>query len=677
MSVFISSTSLDLQAHRAAVRRACDELGLGICDMRDFEAADLDAVRASLAQLDRARVYVGVFAHRYGFVMPGETRSVTECEFDRAAELGLERLCFLIDDKHDWPRSRTHRQQPQLVRALHQKVQSAGLVVARFTTPEQLQHAVYRALQSWMARQGLLGPRQIRAATPDFVGRTTDLELVLADFDRGACIRGVSGQGGVGKTELALKLAERLGSRYRDGQIMLDLRGFDSQHPPIPRRDILAHVIHAFRPEQRLPDGDAELEGLYQTVLAGKRVLLLLDNAASAEQVHRLQPPAGCALLLTSRRLLNLPGLLRHDLDALPLADAVVLLRALAARLTETEAETLASRLGRLPQALRLAGSLLAERADVSVAEYLSRLERLRLHERTGLSEVDASIALSEQALSQAVRSTWRELSVFAGGFEKGWAAAVWAVDAETAEDRLAELRRLSLLAWDADMEFHRLHDLVRDYAATHFDLAPRERAGRRHAELCCADVCAADDEYERGGVASGLRRFDRVWSEAQAASAWVRDRIHSDAGIAELCGWLVNGCWSVRDLRQHPRNQITWLEAALSAARAGGDRRGEGAALGNLGIAYAALGQVETAIGFYEQDLVIAREIGDRRGEANACWNRGNALVKLGRVAEAIPLMEVCVAFERELGHPNAEKHATTIEELRRRLTTATDGKQ
>src|SRR5262249_34180336 len=169
--VFLSSTSLDLAAHRAAGRRACDELSLGVLDMKDFEAADLDAARASLAKLDQAGVYVGVFAHRYGFVPPGDARSVTEQEFDRASALGLERLCFLLADGHPWPDGAAHRDQPPRVGALHQKVLNAGLVVARFTTPDDLRHAAFLALQRWMGRQGLLGPRQVRAAAADFVGR--------------------------------------------------------------------------------------------------------------------------------------------------------------------------------------------------------------------------------------------------------------------------------------------------------------------------------------------------------------------------------------------------------------------------------------------------------------------------------------------------------------------------
>jgi tetratricopeptide (TPR) repeat protein len=117
----------------------------------------------------------------------------------------------------------------------------------------------------------------------------------------------------------------------------------------------------------------------------------------------------------------------------------------------------------------------------------------------------------------------------------------------------------------------------------------------------------------------------------------------------------------------------IGYDEQYLAIAREIGDRCGEGAALGNLGLAYAALGQVDQAIGSYEQQLAIAREIGDRRGAAFCSWNWGEALVKLGRLAEAMPLLAVCLAYEREIGHPNAEKDAAYVERLRRQLSDET----
>jgi tetratricopeptide (TPR) repeat protein len=124
-----------------------------------------------------------------------------------------------------------------------------------------------------------------------------------------------------------------------------------------------------------------------------------------------------------------------------------------------------------------------------------------------------------------------------------------------------------------------------------------------------------------------------------------------------------------VLSLRQHPRDKIKWLERAISASREIGDRRGEGADLGNLGLAYAALGDARKAIEFYEQRMVIAREIGDRRGEAFGSWNLGLEYEKAGELDKAIFAMQICVDFEREVAHPDAEKDAARIEEIRQKL--------
>jgi predicted ATPase len=112
-------------------------------------------------------------------------------------------------------------------------------------------------------------------------------------------ISGLQGQGGIGKTALALVLANKLAKDYADAQIDLDLRG--TSPTPLAPADVMAHVIWAFQPTTKLPDEDAQLAALYRSVLQGKRVLLLLDNARDAAQVEPLLPPAGCLLLVTSR----------------------------------------------------------------------------------------------------------------------------------------------------------------------------------------------------------------------------------------------------------------------------------------------------------------------------------------------------------------------------------------
>ena len=123
----------------------------------------------------------------------------------------------------------------------------------------------------------------------------------------------------------------------------------------------MAQVIHAYRPTDRLPENQDELRGLYLSILAGKRALLLFDNAANKEQVEPLLPPANCAVLITSRIKFTLPGLKERDLDVLPTDKACELLLGIAERIGD-RAEELAKLCGYLPLALRNAASALAER---------------------------------------------------------------------------------------------------------------------------------------------------------------------------------------------------------------------------------------------------------------------------------------------------------------------------
>ncbi|HVI70342.1 MAG TPA: ATP-binding protein, partial [Pyrinomonadaceae bacterium] len=153
--------------------------------------------------------------------------------------------------------------------------------------------------------------RQLRAPVGDFVGREQQIQtLTSALRQRGsrASITGISGMGGIGKTELALIVAEHLADDYPDGQFFINLQGTDAN--PLPPAAVLATCIRAFLgPDARLPHELQQLSHLYQGVLAEKRVLLLLDNAVDSAQVRPLLPPAGSALLVTSRQSITLPGM--------------------------------------------------------------------------------------------------------------------------------------------------------------------------------------------------------------------------------------------------------------------------------------------------------------------------------------------------------------------------------
>ena len=327
---------------------------------------------------------------------------------------------------------------------------------------------------------------QLRAPLPDFVGREIELaQLEDAIAAGGATISGLRGMGGVGKTELALVLAHRLRDRYPDAQFYLDLKG--TSPTPLTAADAMAHVIRAYHPTEQLPEDEGELAAMYHSVLHGAgrsgrtRALLLMDNAAGRAQVEPLLPPASCLLLVTSRQRFALPGLVALDLDALPLEEAVELLCRIAPRLRHDRrpplnpprtvrggeagsspsregvrsssppasggdrggAIELAHLCGRLPLALRLAASALAERPDLPVDEYLDRLRQAG-HVRS--EWIQDPLLASYDLLSETMQDRWRMLAVFPGTFDRAGAAAVWGEQEGKTQEALSELVRYSML---------------------------------------------------------------------------------------------------------------------------------------------------------------------------------------------------------------------------------------
>jgi tetratricopeptide (TPR) repeat protein len=491
----------------------------------------------------------------------------------------------------------------------------------------------------------------------DFTGREAELNELRAGAANGASgIFGLRGQGGIGKTALALVLAHELAPQYPAAQIYLDLLATTT---PLTPGAALGKLIHAFDLNARLPDDLDQLQSLYRSLLHGQRALLFLDNALDAAQVTPLVPPAGCLLLLTSRQRFALPGLRPLNLDTLPRADSVALLRAIAPRI-ETHADTIAQLCGDLPLALRLAGSALAEREDLTPDGYVTKL-RTEQGRMTALGPVMASLALSYDLLTPDLQAAWRALAVVVGDFDQAAATAVigraaklgafralltWlrkrgAVTSETTEPNraMSDLLRYSMVEYDPETQRYRLHDLARDAARQRLEGDERDRAERRHAAHYAQALSAADDLYLKGGerVLAGLRLFDQERANIEAGQSWAAARAETDDEAARLCDDYPNAGVYVLELRQHPRDQIGWMEAALAAARKLENRANEGVHLGNLGNAYADLGAPRRAIEFYEQYLSIAREIGDRRGEGQALGNLGNAYYALGETRQAI----------------------------------------
>lgn len=488
---------------------------------------------------------------------------------------------------------------------------------------------------------------QLPPPVGDFTGRADELAELTAKLDQGGIsISGLHGLGGIGKTALALKLADQLKPRYPDAQFYLDLKG--ASREPLAVAEAMAHVIRAYHPTAKLPDTEAELQGLYRSVLQAQRALLLMDNAASAEQVDPLIPPGGCVLLVTSRRHFTLPGLYVKNLEALSPDDARQLLLAIAPRIGGL-ADEIAGLCGYLPLALRLAGSALVKFVNLTSSDYARRLQ----DRQRRLQLIEASLNLSYELLSEELQKWWRLLAVFPDTFEETAAAAVWNLEVDKAQDMLGELIAASMVEWNESARRYRLHDLARLFADSCLGTDERGGGKRVHATHYQTVLATANDLYFKGGgtVRGGSALFDLEWRNIEVGQAWAEAEAGGNDQAAELGITYPLGGAYVLNLRQHARERIRWLEVAVGAARRLKQRAREGTALGNLGLAYADLGEISRAVEFYEQYLAIASEIGDRRGEGVALGNLGNAYAGLGETRRAIEFYEQSLLISREIG--------------------------
>lgn len=519
---------------------------------------------------------------------------------------------------------------------------------------------------------------QLPADLPDFTGRGQDVERLLHLFLESsgqAVLSALGGMGGMGKTALAVHVAHKLAIHYPEAQLVVDLKG--TSEVPLSPAAAMGRVITAFEPQARLPEQVSEVAALYHSLLAGRRILLLLDNAKDAAQVRDLLPNPPSAALITSRRIIVLPGLTPLNLDVLSKSEAVDLLCTIfgEGRATEEELAALAALCGRLPLALRAAGSFLATHPDWDVGEYLEVLaqekERLRRLKHEDL-DVEAALGLSAAMLTRENpewAGRWQTLTVFPASFKRGGAAAVWQVETEEARATLGELLIRSLVLYDSETGCYRLHDLIRLVARNAFgyggavpdtpaDQARLARAATNHAVYYEKTLREANALYEQGGEAMGLglEIFDREWDNIRAGQAWAANNAKTDPGATQLCSNYADAGAYLFPLRMHPRDWIIWLESALASARRLENRSNEVGHLGNLAIAYTALGEYRRAIEFNKQVLSISREMGRHRVEGKALINLAIAYSNLGECHRAINYLEQSLLYFQQMSDRQGE---------------------
>lgn len=421
-------------------------------------------------------------------------------------------------------------------------------------------------------------PAQLPAAVNDFTGRRQIIArlrtlLSAQEGSEGVPVAAISGIGGVGKTALAVHVAHAMHDLFPDGQLYADLRGYGVE-PTAPESVLAAFLRGLGLPADAIPDGLAERSALFRSLLADRRMLVLLDNARDAAQVSQLLPgSAGCAAIVTSRgKLADLAAARLIDLDVMEPEEALALFGTVAgAERVEAEraaAMDVVAACGFLPLAVRIVAARLASRPSWTVASLVSRLadERRRLDEmRVGDLAVEATFALGYGQLSPAQARAFRLLSLPGGpDISIGAASGLLALEAMDTEDVLESLVDASLLEAPAPGRY-RFHDLLKLFARRVAERAESPAAGnggqdggerrgsgvsvaiggegeealRRLLDFYLASACSAHRlAYEGSTIADqlGVAGTGHAFASADEAVAWLSVEAESlFASIAQV----------------------------------------------------------------------------------------------------------------------------------------------
>ena len=528
-------------------------------------------------------------------------------------------------------------------------------------------------------------PRQLPADTAGFTGRAAELaRLDTVLRGPGPSFAVVSGIPGVGKTALAVHWGHRCKDRFPDGQLYVDLRGYDDR-PPLRPAAVLAVFLRAFGvPPAEVPADPDEAAALYRSNLAERRVLVVLDNAGHVEQVRPLLPGGpGCAALVTSRDQLSglavRDGAIRVPLDVLPPRDAADLLRGAigAGRVAAEPASTaeLVGLCGHLPLALRIAAAQLTGGGIGDIGSYVAalsgdRLTALQVH-GDSQAAVRAAFGLSYARRSLPARRLFRLLGLVpCADLTVPAAAALTGATTPVAEHLLAELAEGHLV------ERHRpgryvTHDLLRVYAAERARVEEPE-TDRRLA------LDRLSDHYLNTVVAATRMVSPQVirlpdppgppapdFADHTAATDWL------EAERSNLLALITHAAtdgphryaWQLADAlrgwlhrRLYLADSLTASRMALVAGRRAADPTGLAAAYNCLATVHWQANHTGLALRYFSQGRAHARSACWAEGEATALYGRSIINVVCGAGPDAADDLEEALAINRRVGSARGE---------------------
>ncbi len=531
---------------------------------------------------------------------------------------------------------------------------------------------------------------QLPLDVADFVGRADLLCQIRQHLaaEPEVPVVALSGAPGVGKTALVIHAAHQLTERFPDGQLYVNLHGATAGLQPLQPLEVLGRFLRSLGIEAALVPADLEeASAAFRSRVAGRRLLVVLDNAADAAQVAPMLPASpGCGVLVTSRRVLSALAGARHLLpDVLPAAEAVELLGRLAghARVAAEPgaAAEVARGCGYLPLALRIAGARLAARPGWPVralagrlADARRRLDELQLAEvgvRASFQVSYHQLSGSPDPLERAAAEAFALLGV-PDGLEVSLPVAARLLDQpEDAAERLLErLVDAQLLETPAPGRY-RLHDLLRLYA--------RELACQHHPEPARAAaltrallfyvastwqtlavlrpgdyrLARAGKRWRTGGLEFADHQAALNWLEAERASllAAVQQAAATPGVSAEIGMQLAQALFGFFWVHSHRGDWVQANQIALELACQAGDLAAQAQAHNDLGSGYYRQGQYGQALARLQESLAIRRELDDRLGQALSLGNLGNIYQWQGRHEEALACLRESLAICQELG--------------------------
>lgn len=540
-------------------------------------------------------------------------------------------------------------------------------------------------------------PRQLPAQARTFVGRQNELASLTrlatsADLAGTVVISGIGGPGGIGKTALALHWAYRHLDRFPDGQLFVNLRGFDPSGPPTPAGEALRGFLDALGvgPAALPVDLDVQV-GRYRSLVAGKRMLIVLDNARDIDQIIPLLPGSStCTVLVTSRRHLTslaaMHGAYLLDLDVLPESDARDLLARLLGpeRLTaepQAVAELLSMCAG-LPLAVRIVAAraqhhptfplaMLAEELRDASAR-LDGLDAGDLH-----TNLRAVLSSSVRTLGTQAANLFGLLSIAPGpDISLPAAASLLALPQGQVREALRELEHASLIQQHVPGRY-RMHDLIRLYATdtAHHQLTQdvREAAMRRVLDFYTHTAYTADHLLDPHNpsiqlappttgvcpqpipdVAAALAWFDAEHRALLAAQLAAADHAWQD--VVWQLAWILE-TFQTRRGHRHDR-LVVWREA-LDATANLPDPGPRMLANRLLGLAYANLGRFEEGIGYLHRALTLAKEHHDPGQQSRTHRVLASAWARRGDDGRALEHAARSLALCRTLDQPVLEADA------------------